>query len=453
MSETATESTNIVTIEDAGPSLKKVSIEIPAEAVSEKLTDSLDTLAVEAQLPGFRKGRAPKQLLEKRLGTAIRKEAKEQLVASAFQQAVEEHKLKVVGQPYSEQLEKLEIVAGQPLKFEVEVEVVPEFEVPEFEGVEVLRPTFEVTDEMIAKEVEKLCVNEGDLEEREASEPGDYLTGRGVMKGKDTVHYDIDGAVIQIPRDKGGKGMILGVMVEDFATQVGTPKPGDTVTVKTKGPDQHEVEAIRGDDLTITFDVARIDRIIPAPVEKVLSQYGMESAEALNDTISARLTQRALIDQQVSMRQQIANHLIDNTTIDLPKRLSASQAERTLQRRRLELLYRGVPAADIESHIAELRAASADSAQRELKLFFILHQVAEKLDVKVSEAEINGRISQMAMEQGVRPEKMRQDVIQKNQVGSIYQQIREHKALDAVLAKAKVSDAPAADVKKKLAKA
>ncbi len=444
---------NSVTIEDAGPSRKKLRIEIPAETVDERLNDSLSTLAVEAQLPGFRKGHAPKQLLQKKFGDAMRREAKDQLVAGAYSRAIKDHELKVVGDPVAEELADVELVAGQPLAFEVEVEVVPEFELPELEGFEVMKPAFEVEDETIEDEIKKLCVSEGELEERETSEAGDYLTGHGKMTGKDgTVHYDIEGAVVQVPtEDKDGKGMVLGVLVEDFSKQMGAPKAGETFTVKVKGPAHHEVEAIRGDDLTIEFRVDRVDRINPAGIEKIVSMFGMESEEQLREAIRARLTQRALVRQQAAMRQQIGDKLIEKTEIALPERLSASQATRTQERKRMELMYRGVDATQVEEHMAEIRAASDAAAQRELKMFFILHQIAEKLDVKVNEAEINGRIAQLAMEQGQRPEKLRQDLIQRNQVGAIYQQIREHKALDAVLAKAKVEEVSVEEYRKKVA--
>ncbi|MCC6283675.1 MAG: trigger factor [Phycisphaerales bacterium] len=446
MSDTiAAERPNTVRVEDAGPSRKKLFIEVPAETVSEKLGESLETMAVEAQLPGFRKGKAPRQLIEKRFGKELQREAKNAIVASAYQKAVEDLKLKVVGDPVAEQLADIELRMGEPLNLEIDIEVVPEFELPGLDGIAVKKPTFDVTDAMVSDELRKICINEGDLEERETVEAGDYLTGHGVMTGADGKEfYNINGAVVQCPTpDKNGKGMILGVAVDDFASQLGRPTPGQTATIRVKGPEQHEVEAIRGQDLTITFKVERVDRIIPAAEDDIVGRYGYENIDQLKETIRTRLTQRAIIQQQVAMRQQISKHLIDNTKFDLPERLSDRQAARSLDRRRMELMYRGVPATEIEHHMAELRAASAENARRELKMFFILHAVAEQLDIRVTDAEINGRIAQMAMEQNIRPEKLRQDIINSGRVGSIYQQIREHKAMDAILAKANVTEVTA----------
>lgn len=433
---------NKVKVSDAGPNLKKLSIEVPAETVSAKLKESLDMLAGQAAVPGFRPGKAPRGLIEKRFGEGLRSETKNQLVAAAYQKAVEEHKLRVVGDPLSPELDKVELKDGKPLAFEIEVEVMPEFTSPAIDGIAVKKPKVDVTAAMIDEEIAKLCINEGTLESREKAEPGDYLTGHAIMKGKDgTEFYNLNGAVVQSPTsDKNGKGMILGVVVEDFAKQLGSPKAGDTVTVKTKGPENHEVEGIRNNDLTITFKIDRVDRIIPAKLEDIVAMSGLQSADQVREAIGNRLRTRMMVQQQVVMRQQIAKHLVESTKLDLPARLSATQASRLLERRRLELMYRGVEAQRIEERIAELRAATAAEATRDLKLFFILNRIAEDLNVRVEEQEINGRIAQMAQERNARFDKLRAELIQKNQIGGIFQQIREHKTMDAILAKAQVTE-------------
>lgn len=436
------ERANKVKISDAGPNLKKLSIEVPAETVSAKLKESLDMLAGQASLPGFRPGKAPRQLVEKRFGEGVRSETKNQLVAAAYQKAIEEHKLKVVGDPTSPELDKVELKDGKALAFEIEVEVIPEFTPPSIDGIAVKKPKVDVTTQMIDDEISKLCINEGTLESREKAGPGDYITGHATMTGKDgTEFYNLNGAVVQSPTaDKNGKGMVLGVVVDDFAKQLGTPKPGDTVTIKTKGPENHEVEGIRNTDLTITFKVDRVDRIIPAKLDDIVAMSGLQSADQVREAIGNRLRQRMMVQQQVVMRQQIAKHLAESTKLDLPARLSATQSTRLLERRRLELMYRGVEAQKIEERIAELRAATAAEATRDLKLFFIMNRIADDLNVRVEEQEINGRIAQMAQERNVRFDKLRAELIQRNQIGGIFQQIREHKTMDAILAKAKVTE-------------
>lgn len=444
MAETApaTERPNKVKISDIGPSRKKLSIEIPAETVTEHLGTSLDTLLVETELPGFRKGRAPRRLVEKRFGSTLRREAKNQLVAQAYSKAVEENKLRVIGEPFSEDLLKIEIEDGKPLAFEVEIEVLPEFDLPKFEGITVKRPTFEITDDLVKRELDRLLLNEGRLEPKTKPGKGDYLTGHAVMTDESgEKHYDIGDAVIQIPtEDKNGRGMILGVLVDDLGPQIGSVKVGDTFTVRTTGPENHENEKLRGKALTITFTVNRADEIIPATEQEVAERYSLESPAKVREIIRERIAQRVAIDQQAAMRGQVAKWLVENVEMETPERVTAAQAARSLERRRLELAYRGMDPQKIEEQIAELRATSRENAVRELKLFFALDKAAEHFDVKITEAELNGRIAQMASMRGERPEKLRQDLFARNQIGMVWNQIREHKTLDAIIAKARIED-------------
>ncbi|MEL7484944.1 MAG: hypothetical protein AAFN41_11410, partial [Planctomycetota bacterium] len=274
------------------------------------------------------------------------------------------------------------------------------------------------------------------------AEGGDYITGRGTMTaGEETIH-DIEGAVVQLPKDKD-EGMILGVLVSDLKKQLGSPKPGDSVTVKTKGPENHENEAARGADLEVTFAVETVARIIPAEVSSIVERVGMDDEAALREALKGQMEQKLENDRGVLLRQQVAKYLLENVKFELPKRLTARQAGSVLERRRAELMYRGMDAAQIEENIARLRAASASEAVRELKLLFILSRVAEEREVSVGEAELNAAIVGMARQQNQRPEALRDHLIKTGQINTIYQQVMEHKALDAIVASAKVEDVSA----------
>lgn len=431
-----------VTVQDAGPCLKKISIEIPSSLVDGMIDESYSTVAHEAALPGFRKGRAPKRLIEKRFGGYVREQARGRLISQAYQDAVESHNLKVLSQPPASAFENVEVEPGKPLKVDLEVEVMPEFELPPLKGIKILKPDSTLPSGLVDSEIKKICVNEGTLEDRDTPEPGDYLMGKGVMTdASGAEHYNIDGAVVQIPAaDSDGSGMILGVLVADFARQIGLPNAGDTVTVKVKGPENHEVEAIRGKDLTVTYAVANVYKIIPAPLADIVAKFGLTGEDQLREMVTARLSQRAEIQQQSVMRQQIVKHLADAAKFDLPSRMTSQQAARNLERRRMELTYRGVDPREIETHIAELRAASAESAVRELKQFFIINKAAEQLEVRVDEQELSAAIYRIAMEQGQRPDAVRDALVKNGQVQTLYMQVREHKTLDAILADAEIEE-------------
>lgn len=444
MAEAATQ--NDVKIEEAGPCLRKLTITIPGEAVSEQIESSLGLLAESAALPGFRPGRVPRRLLEKKFGADVKREAKGQLLSSAYSEAVEANDLEPLGDPEPEDLDAVEVEPGKDVTFTLEVEVAPQFDLPELEGLEIKKPLIEVTEDRIDANIERMALNEGTLEPQDAAGEGDYLIGHGVMRergaGEDAEPLlDLPGAVVRVPEKKDeGKGMILGIVVEDFAKQLGLPKPGETVTVNCTGPENHEREAVRGKDVTITFEVEQVQRIIAATTEDLCSRFGFTEEQQLRDAIKQRLEYRVAVEQQGAMRQQVAKHLLDSVDFELPEKVSERQAARNLQRQALEMQNRGMDQTVIEERLAELRSQSAEAAKRELKLFFVLARVARHFDVQVTQEEVAGRIAQMAAARGQRPDKLRDHMIKTGQVQLLAQQIREHKALDTIIDKATVEE-------------
>ncbi|MEO1129818.1 MAG: trigger factor [Planctomycetota bacterium] len=447
------EQTVKVEIEDAGPSRKKLTITVPAEQVSTQMAISSETFTAEAHLPGFRKGHAPAGLIQRKFGDHILQDVRQQLVSNAYSQVIEEKQLKVLGDPEGlDSIGELAVEENQPITFSVEVDIAPEFDLPTLDEVDILKPIIEVKDDAVDEQITRLLRNEGELAPREQGEAGDFCIGRGIMRTTDGEEvHNLEGAVIQIPEDpKQGRGAVLGVMVEDFSKQVGSPKPGETLTIKTTGPENHENTSVRGADLEIEFQIERVERIEPAPMDQVLGRLGMADEEQLRENVMLQLNRRAVIEQESAMRSQIATYLMENVELELPERVAANQVERNLQRQRMEMMYQGMDASGIEEKIAEIRSSSEESAKRELKLFFALARVADEYDVQVSQDEVLGRISELAAERNMSPQALADQLVKSRQIQSVGQQIREHKAMDEILSRAKIEEVDADEFAKRM---
>ena len=286
-----------VKIEDVGPARKRLTITVPVEIIDTKITESMQTLASETVLPGFRKGHVPSGLLQRRFGGAVKSETKNQIIADAYATAIEEFELKPIGEPEPDEgLEKLEIEEGKPLQFSLEIEVVPDFELPSLEGIEIKRPVIEITDEHLDAEITRLQRELGESSPVEGKlKEEDRLTGSMVVtaKGKDEpVHEQEQVMIIYPAKADEGRGPVLGLMIDDLSDLLKGKKAGDTIAIKTTGPDAHEREDIRGAELTITFDIQEAMRITPATTEKVVEGYGLPSEEILREQIKLALEQR-----------------------------------------------------------------------------------------------------------------------------------------------------------------
>ena len=338
----------VVTVADAGPARKKLTIEVPAERVAAKLEDNFHSLQGEAAIPGFRQGRAPLRLLERRFGKDVRNESRNQLVGEGYSHAIEKHELRVLGEPEFKDLEELELPEDGPLSFEVEVEVVPEFDLPELKGIEVKKPIFEITDEQIDAEVDRFGEMYGRFEAAESAEGGDYATADVVIrkagsKKDDEALAEHSALQMLVPGEsRKYKGAVAGILVDDLGKSLEGKKVGETVTVKTTGPAQHEDEALRGADLEIDIALTRVERIKALTAQELTEQMGMETVDELRDQVRQRLEHQADAAQKQAMSQQVAEALVKKANLDqLPENLSARQADRILQRRAIELMQRG----------------------------------------------------------------------------------------------------------------
>ncbi|MHC4948935.1 MAG: trigger factor [Planctomycetota bacterium] len=446
MSDTTT-STPDVTIEAAGPARKRLTITVPPEAVTEKIEESMATLSTETSLPGFRKGRAPRQLLSRRFGTAVRNEAKNQLIADAYATAIEEHDLKPVGEPEPEgDFAELELEDGKPLTFTLAVEVVPDFDLPKYEGLAIHKPVVEVTDEHIDTELDRQRVQFGEIQRVDGPVTGgDRLQGPATVtrEGADEPVFTHDAVEIVVPpADGDGSGTVLGLLIDDLAKRLKGVSTGDTLTIETIGPATHENEEIRDAPLTIEFHTNQAVRIEPAELQTVLDHYGMDSADILREQIRLALETRRDQEVAAAMRDQVCDQLLDAVDFELPERLTSGQAARILQQHEVELLYRGLTREEVDRRLAESRAESVELARRRLKLQFLVHRLAREFQIQVSEQEINGRIASLAAQRGTRPEQLRNELAQSGRLDLVAGQIRDHKTLDRVVAAATATEIP-----------
>ncbi len=436
-----------VKIEAIGAAKKRLTITVPASMINEKIDASMGTLATQTQLPGFRKGRAPKALLERRFGSTVRDETRNQVIADGYASAIRENDIKPVGDPEPVgKVEDLVVEHGKPFTFSVDVEVVPEFELPKLEGIEISKPVLELTDDHVESELKSQCAQVGEIKSiKSGFQAGDRIVGPGgvTKEGDDAPFFEHENIDIVLP-EKDGPGRVLGLLVDGLDKLVAGKGVGDEVVIETVGPESHELEDVRGRKLKIEMKIREGQRLIPGPIERVLEQYGMDSEEILREQIRLALEQRRDEEQRAAMREQVNEALLEAVEFELPEKLTQAQAARLIERQRLEMLYRGgLSVEEVETRLAQMRAETEAQSRRRLRLSFILHKLGEHFEIGVTDQEINGRIAAIAAQRGERPEKLRQELLQSGAIGQIAAQIREHKAADRVIDKATIKEVDA----------
>lgn len=438
---------NSVTVEDAGPCKKKVSIEIPEETISKATDKQYEDLRREAVLPGFRKGRAPRRLLEKRFGKETGEQIKLLLLSEATEAAVKD--LQVLGEPEVDH-ENIELPESGPLKFEFEVEVRPEFELPELEGIAIERTKLEVGDEEIDRELDQMLRMAGMWTPREEGgvELDDQVIADVSIKPEDAEEEERLGEKEIFVRASGFVGAIP---VEKLDELLVGAKAGDKKSTTVEVPKTYFKEEYRGKKVDISIEIKDVKWLKPAELDAALfERIGVEDGDELRERIADRLQNQLEQQSRNEMTEQIYKYLLENTDFDLPLDVVGEQAGSLLQRQYINLLQRGLSREQIEEQMEQLRAGSEEQAKEQLKTFFVMDKVADKLEIEVTEEEINGQIAQLALSQGQRPEKMREDMARNGSLAQFGMEVRQSKCIAKMLESAKVTEV---EPKKKAKKA
>lgn len=447
---TATADAPQIKVSDAGPAAKRIDITLSAESVDAQLGVAFAGLQRDAAVPGFRRGKVPMALLRRKFGGAMMQDVRQRLIAESYQRALEDHKIRPISPPeMAPGTSEPEVAEGKPFAFSVVVEVMPTFELPAWEGMAIRRPVIDISDTHVEEEIKRLTYRLGTPSAIDGPfEPLDRMVGKATVRlqGKDEVQFETEQALAVVPaKEDAGKGPFLGLLVDGLDAVLAGRKVGDTVTISMTGPQSHEIESIRGQQLAVTFEIRAAERIAPATRELLSAQLGCESEEVLRESVKSLLERRRDDEQRAALRDQVFEKIAAGVDFELPAKLSESQVARDLERQRLEMLYRGTDPQVVERRLAEIRASSADESRRRLKLFFVLARLAEQLGVEATDAEINGRIAMIARQRGARPAEMRAELEKTGRLGELALQIREHKAADRVIAKATITDVPAAE--------
>ena len=445
-----------VKLEDVGPLRKKVTVSVPREFVTERLDEQYGELRRDANVPGFRKGRAPRRLLEKRFGGEVGDTLVQQLVSSGLPGRRGEDRPQGDRRPHGldprggkegqtlvdvqKALESIDLPAEGNLEFSCEVEIRPDFEMPELENIPLEKPTVAVEDADVDRQVERLRGLRGHYHPvvDAGVEPDDMIMA--------DIHMTSGG--VEIKQEENVRlaarpQTLDGVAIDNLGDALKGAKVGDVRKVSGEIPDEYVKEEYRGKQADFEIKVRDIQRLhLPEMNDEFVKSIGFESQQELRDYVKADLESRLSEQLTQAMRGQVMKYLLDNTKIDVPERLSERQSARVLVRRMLDAYRQGLPPAEVDKHLDELKTGARQDTMRDLKLFFIMEKLAEQNEeIEISESEINTVIAGIAQRQGRRFDRVRDELARENGLVNIYMQLRDEKLLDQLITTARISEA------------
>ncbi|CAB4885312.1 unannotated protein [freshwater metagenome] len=405
-------------VETLSPTRVKLTVEVPFDEMKPSLDAAYARIAKQVNIPGFRKGKVPARIIEQRFGrAAVLDEAVNDAVPKAYDEALRTHNVMPVSRP---EVEVTEIEDGVHLTFTAEVDVRPEFDLPEFASLRVEVANAEPQESDIETQIDSLRGRFASLTEVDrASVDGDVLLVdiSGHTAEEDPIE-DLTGAAMSY--ELGTDGMlpgfddaVRGASKDDVRSFVFTPENGDWTGVP----------------LTVNVVVQAVrERELPAfddDFAQMASEF--DTAAELRDDIAKRVVRLKKLEQGAEARNKVLDVLLDEIDIPLPESAIADEVASHFE--------------DGHDSGEEHRVEVEEQARVALKRQFVLDKVAETSEVAVGESELSAWLVQQAPRYGMAPEAFAQALVEAGQVPMAIQDIRRAKALATVLEQATVVDA------------
>jgi trigger factor len=428
-----------VTIENTAPCRKKLRVEVTAERVAGTRAEILQEFRKIAAIPGFRPGKAPEPMVEKRYAGEIDDELRKRLIPESYREAVAEQKLKVVGYP---QVEAVEYKHGRPLVFTAAVDTAPEFPLPDYKSIPLKKKAATVKEEDIDKTIESLREQQSDFVavENRALRTGDFavVNYSGVADGKPISEL--------APDAKGlGENKDFWLLISSesflpgFCDQLVGASAGEKRQVLVDFPADFPQKALAGKKATFFVDLVSIkEKKLPELNDELAKKLGVESLDKLKEAVRKSLVSEAEAQQNADLRRQAVDHLLGKVAFDLPESLVQQETRSIIYDVVRENSVRGATKEQLEQKKNEIFGFAAKSAQDRLRTSFILDAIAQAEQIKVDEAEIEHQIAQLAQRSRTTPERLKAQLTDKGGLGEIEEQILVSKTLDFLVAQAKI---------------
>lgn len=420
-------------VERLNPTRVRLTVEVPFEELKPSLDKAYREVAQQINIPGFRKGKVPPAVIDRRLGRGVvLEQAIQDAVPRAYGEALREGNVKALGQP---ELDVKEFADNAPLSFTAEVDTRPDFELPDYAGLDVTVDDSEVTDAEIDDQLtglrERFAVLRG--VERAAAE-GDYVSVdmSAVADGAELEDVSVNGMSYEIGRG----GLVEGLDEALVGMEVDESKTFHTTLLGERAGEEAEV--------TVTVKSVKEKQLPELDDEFAQTASEYDTLDELRGDMRGRLERGRTAQQANQAQEKALDALLEKVDFPVPDAVLEEEVgnrrgnlEQQLSGSGLDLAsYLSAQGQSEDDYLAELR----DGALKSVRAGWLLDEIADKEDLSVEEQELSVHVAQMAARMGVEPQMLADHLIQSGQVGQLWNEVRRGKALELVTGKANVTD-------------
>lgn len=426
-----------VEISEVGPCKKHVVVTVSEADIARVRGEALEELAEKAEVPGFRVGRVPAALLEKRFRDEITSDVKQKVLLQSLEQLSDDNSIDPINQPEIN-VDSLDIPEAGDFRYEFDVEVRPEFELPDYEAFTIERPSGEVSDEefeafrtqFLSSHAEKNTVDR-------AAQRGDFVVCDISFRHDGKEIREAEGTSLQLCSELRFQDSVL----SGFDELMAGATVGDQRTAELVVSLQSPTVEMRGESVEAEFTVKEVqEQILPTMDREFLERLDCDSEEALDQRLQDALERQIEYQQRQTTRQQVLEKITESSDWDLPESLVNQQTENALRREMLEMAQAGFPREHVMARENEIRQNAIESTRQALKEHFVLDRVATAENIECEESDIDQELMMMAFQSGESIRRIRARMIKSGMMDNLEAQLRERKAVDLIIEKVSFTD-------------
>ncbi len=410
---------------------KQLDIEIPKETVDQIFNEVLEEIRKNTEIPGFRKGKAPLDMVIKNSQAEAMDETQRRLIPQGYQQALEEHNIAPVSYP---EMSDVEMSVAGVLKFKAKFDTHPEVNVKKYKGLKVVSTKIRVDDKEINETFERFRNINAEFND----------VDRPIQKGDFAVcdvETVMDGKVISKKREN------MWIEADKEASMLGMGEAlcgaskGDSKEVEVTLPEGYPDKKYAGKKAIFKVDIKETkEKILPELDDELAKKIGKESITDAREEIKSQLLERKEANVRVELQNQILDQLLKAHPFSLPVSMVKRQLDVLLQKAENDLLQKGVDKEAIESHKEKLSEQLAKEAENKVRAYFILDEIGTREDIKVLDEDVNLWLSALAGSYGQPVDSVKKYYEEHDLINGLREQLREEKTLEFLLSEANIAE-------------
>lgn len=418
-------------IEPRGPCRRHVKITVPEQEIQRQFDESLKAFDRDMPIPGFRPGKAPRSLIRKRYRKEVSQQVRSALILACLEQIEKEQDLKAISEPELD-FEAIELPDEGPLEFAFDVDVQPDFELPDYKGLTVRRPVVKLTDEQLQQYFDKALESQAEIVPKleDGAELGDTILATIVFRDQGEEIQRFEEVEFRFVKEL----KLQDAWIRGLDQTLAGVRPTETRATQAEViPDAADPD-LKGRTIDVEFQVLDLKTTRRPELDEDLARSaGFESLEELKESYRKNLERQYRHEADQAVRRQVLDQLLQKVTIELPDELVRREQSSVLQRMINRLQNAGYPQNSIRAREAELRANAHETSLRNLKEFFLLSKIGEAEDLKVSDEDIEEEIQGLAFESDESPRRLRSQLEKSGGIEDLRNQLLDRRTIDRIL--------------------